>query len=68
MMAKKYYNTHTPYYGGGPVTVIGNGLMAKSVPVFAEVDDETGEVKLFIRHQDLPRLGEIRPLSDAEVY
>jgi hypothetical protein len=50
------------------VTVIGNGLMSKSIPVFAEVDDETGEVKLFIRHRDLPRLGEIRPLSDAEVY
>ncbi|KRL13385.1 hypothetical protein FD09_GL002216 [Schleiferilactobacillus perolens DSM 12744] len=42
-------------------------FLGKSVPVFAEVDDESGAVQLFVRQEDLPRLKQIEPLDAKKI-
>ncbi|KRL13388.1 hypothetical protein [Schleiferilactobacillus perolens] len=65
-MAKKYYETQT-LGNGVALTIANKHPFGKPVPIYAEVDDQTGEVKLFIRHTDLPKLAKITPLDDFDI-
>lgn len=67
-MAKHVYNTAT--FGSGMALTIQNNkhvFLGKSVPVFAEVDDESGAVQLFVRQEDLLRLKQIEPLDAKKI-
>ncbi|MCT2908432.1 hypothetical protein EFT87_07115 [Schleiferilactobacillus harbinensis] len=66
-MAKKIYQTRTARTLA-PLTISGEDVFSKTVPVYAEVDDQTGEVKLFVGHDDMARLKRLKPLSDTDGY